>query len=145
MLMLFGKLRKHILKGNMMMSKFNELIKAVEACAFLKYLVPDLKNMNDRLMKEFLRDFSLHRQLVVLTVIDAYNTFANRWCDNFKNNVTQNVFPYISKETAAAFIRAFYDRIRKCPILKGHTKEYLHETDPKKQTEDHYLIQELGA
>lgn len=129
----------------MILSKQNKLIKEVEADAFLKYLVPDLKKMNPILMEEFFRDFSLHRQMVVLTVINAYNTFANQWCDNFENNVTQNVFPYISKETAGAFIRAFYDRIRKCPILKGHTKEYLHETDPKKQTEDHYLIPEFTA
>jgi len=129
----------------MILSKQNKLIKEVEACAFLKYLVPDLKKMNPILMEEFFRDFSLHRQMVVLTVINAYNTFANQWCDNFENNVTQNVFPYISKESAGAFIRSFYDRIRKLHVLKGYTKAYLHETDPTKRTEDHYLIPEQAA
>jgi len=127
------------------MNKLNKLIETVEGDILLKYLVPDLLKIRDGLMKEFLQLFpSLSREMVVISVMNYYNLWADRLCDEHKNTKTC-VFPYIDKATGATFIRGLYDRIRKIQIVIGYTEAYLNESDPKKQTEDHYLIVEFAA
>jgi hypothetical protein len=122
------------------------LIKAVEDDVLLRYLTPDILKMRDMLMKEFLEVFTtLGRQMILWEVINYYNSFADRWCDDFENKTKKSVFPYISKASGGAFIRGFYDRIRKIWKIRGYTEAYLQETDPKKQTEDHYLIVEFAV
>ena len=120
-----------------------QLVNELKKSPTLAYLASELDKINDMVVKILLKDFStLRKRMILMSMIDAYNIIADRWCSNYKNYIANFPFPYETKTIVGNFTSSIYNRIRKIQIVRGFTEAYFNESNPKKRTEDHYNIVE---
>ena len=89
-----------------------QLVNELKKSPTLAYLASELDKINDMVVKILLKDFStLRKRMILMSMIDAYNIIADRWCSNYKNYIANFPFPYETKSIKSAPAFSMVDRI----------------------------------